>query len=324
MRLLLLLFLLYHTPAFTQIASIPFELERYSTDVYTRTLENRDTNFTTEIDALEYYFLAYKTQRAGDPENYFPRADKNRKIAETYLRSNFPVGPAVALIDFLESRGSEESCNALISVSSDYKILLSYQFIASYLLGDQVQEKQFLNKMDQANILSDVLKSFGENSMQSIQNNTTLISQGIQDLIAFKYAAYLVNSSVNIVNIFAENCESFKGVKINEIVAGNIDNILISPTISISFMSLNQHSLHLYGIGFALSYSDKSLAEMMWKTGRNFAGLTNLAKTPADRGLIQSYSYFAEAYQAYALEKGEDLDRSQSGKISQYIKNQIE
>ena len=324
MRILLILLLLNWNVAFTQKAYMPFELERYSPDIYASALKNYDTNFETELNALEYYFLAYKAQRAVNPENYFPKVDKKRANAATFLRSNFPEGSAVTFIGFLENSGSLESCIALINVTSDYKILLPYQFMGAYLTDNKSLESEYLNKMDQAGMFSDVLKSFGENAMLAIENNTIVISQGMQDLIALKYGANSIGSSVQIANLFAERCEGFKGFRTDEILDRNKNLIWISPSISGSFTQEHKQSLYLWGIGFSLSDNDKFLADAIKKIGRNFAGLTDIPQTPADRGLIQSYSYFAEAYQVYAIEKGDDFDRSKSGKISLYIKNQTE
>lgn len=303
---------------------MPFELERYSPDIYASALKNRNGNFKTELDALEYYFLAYKAQRAVDPENYFPKADKKRAHAATFLRSSFPEGSAMTFIDFLENSGSQETCIALINSTSDYEILLPYQFMGAYLTDNKFLESKFLNKMDQAGMLSDVLKSFGMNAMLAIHTNTKVISQGMQDLIALKYAAHSNGSSIQIANFFAEKCEGFKGIRSEKLITKYKSGIWISPSISMNFIKSDTQSLYLWGIGFALSEIDKSLSETIMKTGRNFDGINDIANTPADRGLIQSYSYFAKAYQAYVLEKGEDFDRTKSGKISLYIKNQTE
>lgn len=302
---------------------MPFELERYSPDVYVNTLEKKDGIFKTESDALEYYFLAYKAQRAMQPENYFPKADKYRDLAASYLRIHFPEGSALSLIDFLENRGRQESCIGLITANTDYQILLPYQFMAAYLTDNQSLESQFINKMDQAGMLSDVLKSFGENAMRAIQNNTLVISQGMQDLIALKYAAKQSNRTIEVTNIFAEKLAAFNRIKTDNISAKTKNFIWISPSISSEFTTQYKQSLYLWGIGFALSDSDKNLAVAIQSTGRSFVGLSHKADSPADRGLIQSYSYFAKAYQAYALESGEDMDISKSGKISLYITNQI-
>ncbi len=302
---------------------MPYELERYSPDIYVNALKNEDINFKSELDALEFYFLAYKAQRAVDPENYFPKADKKRDEAAAFLISNFPEGYAMAFLEFLQSSGNSESCNALISAASDYKILLPYQFMAAYVLGERTLENQFLDEMDNAGMLSDVLKSFGENAMRAIQNNTLVISQGMQDLIALKYAAKQSNRTIEVTNIFAEKLAAFNRIKTDNISAKTKNFIWISPSISSEFTTQYKQSLYLWGIGFALSDSDKNLAVAIQSTGRSFVGLSHKADSPADRGLIQSYSYFAKAYQAYALESGEDMDISKSGKISLYITNQI-
>lgn len=322
MRLILLFLLLCWQQAFAQKAHMPFELERYSADVYDNMLSTFNTNFENEQQALEFYFLAYKAQRAASPAQYFPLPNEHRKNAASFIKSTYPTGFAIALIGFLENEGSPQFCNTLIHSSSDLEILLPYKFMAAYLLSDKSLENEYLRKMDQAGMLSDVLKNFGANAVQSIPEKTIIISQGMQDLISIKYGVFKSGLDMDIMNVFSAKCEGFDRVEIDKVLSENKNHIWISPSISTGFAIEHKQSLYLWGIGFALSDADKNLVETMQNVGRNFAGLNDNALTPADKGLIRSYSYFAKAYQAFTLESGNNEDQSQNVIINRFIKKQ--
>ncbi len=313
---------------FAQVAYMPYEFERYEKPTYTADLDARSQNFSTESEALAFYFLAYKEQRAAQPENYFPEPNSKRLFATAYLRENYAGGKALLLINFLENNGSRETCEALINDKSNDKILLPYKFLASAILENQTKQREYLKIMESKGMISNALSSFGRNSLNSIGNSPIAITQGLQDLIAIESALSHSTLKVKTLNFFVEKCKGYTGVKSSNTLAARTNQIWISPALSISLISQYQDNLLLSGIGFIIPPenigSPDKLAGIMKNVGRNFAGIGVLAETPADRGMISSYLYFAEAYKKYASAYGESKDEIQSEKIYQYIEKAIE
>ena len=310
-----------------QVHYMPFELERKDATTYSQYLENLNTEFNTELEALEYYFLAYEIQRAQNPAEYFPPTDGERILAGNYLKKNHPEGSGMALVNFLETNGNIESCGALIDRQSGYSLLLPYRFMAAFILNKKDVKSKYLIEMEREGMLSEVTKGFGENALISTGTTRIVATQGMQDLIAIEYALQSQNKEMQLLNLFAENCTAFTGPTVHEEIKDSSKLIWLSPVISREMLFENKPFLSQAGIGFLYArgpFADNSfLQNILIETGNSFHGLDASPRSNADEGLISAYRYFAEAYSDYS-NLGLDKKASRRSKeINRYIQNQI-
>ena len=93
----------------------------------------------------------------------------------------------------------------------------------------------------------------------------------------------------------------------------------ISPTIHNSILEDNLRFLRFSGIGFKRISAQEHLASVEWNnTKSSFSGIGINPKTPADKGLIQSYFYFSEQLKNL---KSADADANElETQLSIYIK----
>ncbi len=310
-----------------QVHYMPFELERSDAATYSQHIENVSTTFSTELEALEYYFLAYKIQRAQNPAEYFPSADGKRIMAADFLKKNYPEDSGMALVNFLETNGSIESCGALIDRKSGYNILLTYRFLAAFILKNKHLMSEYLIEMERQEMLSEVLKAFGHNALLSIGKTETLATQGIQDLLAIEFALNEQNSEKEVLNLFAENCAAYTGTTLPGALEETNKLIWLSPVIARERMFENQSFLFQSGIGFIYArgpFPDNSfLQNTLVETGHSFFGLDASPSSNADKGFISAYRYFAKAYTNFAELRSDAKILKKSKEINRYIKTQI-
>ena len=308
-----------------QLHYMPFELERSDAVTYAENLENQNTAFSTELEALEYYFLAYKIQRAQNPAEYFPAADGKRIMAADFLKKNYPEDSGMALVNFLETNGNIESCGALIDRKSGYNLLLPYRFLAAFILNKKDLMSEYLIEMERQEMLSEVLKAFGRNALLSSGKTETLATQGMQDLLAIEFA--LKNSEKQVLNLFAENCEAYTGPTLFGALRESNKLIWLSPVISREWLFESQPFLSQSGIGFVYArgpFADNSILQnTLIKTGNSFYGLDASPTSNADKGLISAYRYFAKAYTDFAELGSDKKILKKSKEINRYVKTQI-
>lgn len=319
MRIPILLFLLFPFQCLlAQATPLPYELERMPESFYEENLHSLPSQFTSEIDALNYYFTAYKRQRAKHPGIYFPEPDSARKKASTYLSNQFPEGAAMTLVHFLESSGDWPSCEILIKASVEYKLLLPYQYIAARLMQDESKGRYYLSEVKKAQMLSPVLINFGKNAVASSGDFPVLITQGIQDLIAIDNALP-AGTNKKVINRFLETCKAYSGTTTENELKTQPEKCWISPSTAFNRSGESKATRRLMGIGFVKTYDPEATAETMEAVGRSFSGLGDTPDTPADRGLISAYRYFANSYLEYSENFGSDSDRVAARQLFSYI-----
>lgn len=318
MRILFLLLLLPVQSLFAQTNYMPFELERMPSAYYQSIIGEQDTAFKSEIEALTYYFLAFKLQRSESPASYFPAPNRKRNYASAYLKTNYSKGAGMALVHFLENWGDKSSCDEILLSNSDYELMLPYKFVAAELTQNEKEARQVLEKMNAEGMISQVLKDFGRNAVTSLGDKKTVLTQGIQDLIAISIALD-GNSKSDIQNLFLEQCHAFAGRRVNSIVQADAENIWVAPTVNFSQLETSG-KLHLQGIGFVFTADADNLAKTISIVGLNFSGLDDAAQSPADRGLIRSYRYFSATFSDYSAQFGSKKEKQASESIHQIVK----
>lgn len=318
MRTIFLLLLLPVQSLFAQIDYMPFELERLPPSQYQSIISNQDTSFISESDALTYYFIAYKIQRSENPASYFPEPDQKRKRAATYLNANYPHGAGLALVHFLESSGNQTSCNEILNSNSDFRLLLAYRFIAAELTQNKEEARNALEAMNSENMLSPVLKAFGENAVASFGDKKIVVTQGIQDLIAVSYALS-PDSKIEIRNVFLEQCSTFAGRPVKSIVQNHAQKLWIAPTVDVNHLESSEN-IHLQGVGFVFTSDTENLANNLSTVGLNFQGADDAAQSPADRGLIRSYRYFSNTFSEYSDQFGSKKEKKAAEAINLFVK----
>lgn len=323
MRTIFLLLLFPAQSIFGQTDYMPFELERFPPAHYQSIIHDRDTVFTSEIEALTYYFLAYKIQRSENPAAYFPMPDQKRKMASAYLNSEYPTGAGIALVHFLESSGDQASCTEILKATSDYKLLLPYRFIAEVLTQNKGEARKTLIKMDTEGMLSLILKAYGKNAVASFEDKKIVITQGIQDLIAITYALR-PDSKIEIQNLFLEKCSAFDGRSVKSIIKNDAQKLWIAPTVDInnigSSENLYDQGIYLQGIGSTFSFKTEKVKNRDSSLGLNFAGIRETPTTPADKGLIHSYQYFSSFFTWSADKFGSIEEKKAAEAISLFVK----
>lgn len=308
-----------------QNPSMPFELERYPAEIYARSVLSGP--FNNEDQALETYLSEYKRQRATDPANYFPPSTLPRKNAAGYILIHFPKGESAALIQFLETEGSQKACSALLQTVSTLSHTLPYRFLAAYLLKNKEMERLTLLEMKQRGMLSEFLVAFGENMINSARDADAIITNGFQDLIAFRAAQLTGNSNTEIpvYNLFVEKCKAFSGTTTANILGDNNARVWVSPVMSIGFLSQYENNLWTSGIGFTYNSNPHPDPELP------IAGLLAVATqfempvvdparfNPSLKGLAQAYTPFLKSIESYVLASGSAKDRKKVREITEYL-----
>jgi len=304
---------------------MPFELERYSADIYGQSVHSGP--FDNEIEALESYLSEYKRQRATNPSNYFPPATLPRKTAANYIRENFPKGGSVVLMSFLEREGSVEACDALVRIDQSIPHLLPYRFLAAFLLKNDVVERQALLEMKQQGMLSEFLVAFGQNMIHSARDFDAIFTNGLQDLIAVRAAQLIqgIGAEIPVYNIFAEKCKGFGGATADNALAEARLRMWVSPVMSLDFLTKHENNLWTAGIGYAygsnpLTDPQLPVAELIHVASRfEMPAVDPVSMNPSLKGLAKAYKPFLQSVDSYVIVSGSDKDRKKVREIAAYL-----
>jgi len=285
MRIIFCLIFFVSALGYSQNAHSPFELERFEN--YSEVeISKESINQSMEVQLLLEYHLEYKKERAKKPSNYFPKPTERQGEISSKLREEFPMFWGNKLIDFLQNGCSNENLQGLLSIQEKNRILLAYQFMAANALEDTDKEKLCLQGLLREGMISDVTKTWGNTAVVSAQGFESILTNGMQDLIAIRYVQLIEGKGkdIAIANKFIQKC----GLNEEAIAFGNM---WFAPTLEKNVISPFKARLQVVGIGFAFSASAdgatlSSVAQSVSKV---------MAQNPSDEGLINSYSYLQKA-----------------------------
>ena len=288
MKKVIFILCLISLTGFSQNSDLPFELERYSN----YQIEEPETE---EVDALvHYYFELYKQERALLPGSYFPEANGLRKETGEKIRFEFPSHPSINLLDFLENGCNGTTIEALNAIDGGSSILLPYRFIAAFTIGDEEREVKLLNSMLREGMISDVLKSWGIAAMYSSLGFESVLTNGIQDLIAVRYAQLVenINPQIDVANSFVQGC----GMSTEP---SSFGGMWFAPTLKTNVINPFSSRLKIVGIGFA--FQVPTSGDRMKKVAQELT--KSKSKNPADQGLVQSYAYLQKGLEVTGYDK---------------------
>ena len=277
----------------------PFELERFEEFKYAEQIYLENPEELEVEDLAAAYFKEYKRQRSENPSEYFIPPTAIREEFKTLIQEKDPSHSANLLIRFLEEGCTEKVFSDLLKAPSEPDVLLAYQFLAAYAKGDEAKEAEYLEEMDQAGFLSPVLKAWGEAALTSASGFSSILTNGLQDLIAIRYGQLIggMEPDLEIGNRFIQKCLDGR-----EVAA--FANMWIAPTVEGNVIAPFAKRMQVVGIGFSMTPQDQSASlEKVVKSMERPKSLT-----PADRGLVSSYRYLQEAL--FAIDKSgwaEDL-----------------
>ena len=305
MKYLVLFFVFNPLFSYSQNASIPFELERYS-NYNSVDLAKETTGQAKEVQLMLEYHLEYKKQRSQNPAEYFPKPNERQQSISSSLKKDFLSFWGNKLIRFLEGGCTKENLDALISISDQNKMLLAYQFMAANALEKEDLELKYLQGLVREGMISDVTKSWGLTAISSASGFESILTNGLQDLIAVRYAQLIEKKGVEIDvdNKFIQGCA------LSEAPLASM-NAWFAPTLQKNVITPFKSRLKVAGIGFGFSTtsqrnSPKAVAEKIDES---------IAKNPADKGLISSYAYLQKALE-------ESGNSKEANELKAYISKQ--
>ncbi len=272
--------------AFGQNAAIPFELERlkeYPT-LDAEVTENLD-DLTTD-DLILAFHSEYKRIRAKKPSEYFPELSDLQKEIKTLIELKYPSHAGNALVQFLETGCSKENLESLISHPAEIKVLLPYQFLAAFALEETKKEKTYLDAMQREGLLSDVLKDWGVSALKSAEGFESIMTNGIQDLLAVRYAQLVNNMSPDVMvsNKFVQKCGLSEE-------ASAFGSMWFAPTLEKNVIAPFSARLKVVGTGFAFQLPENG--DRMKQVAGSIQ--RSVSQTAADKGLVSSYGYLQKA-----------------------------
>jgi hypothetical protein len=272
---------------FGQNAAIPFELERFKDYPALDAEVSENLDDLTANELVLAFHSEYKRIRAKKPSAYFPELSDVQKEIKTRIESKYPSHAGNSLLHFLETGCSKENLEKLISHPAEIKLLLPYQFMAAFALGETKKEKTYLEAMLREGMLSDVLKSWGEIAIKSADGFESIMTNGMQDLLAVRYAQHIknLNSDMMVANKFVQTCGLSEE-------ASAFGSMWFAPTLEKNVIAPFSARLSVVGIGFA--FQSTAGSNLMKQTAlRVLQG--SKSQTPADKGLVSSYSYLQKA-----------------------------
>jgi hypothetical protein len=266
-------------------------------------------------------------KRAVSPSHYFPKPNLDQKQIGSELRSQFPESVATALIDFIETEGSLESCAALIERSPDFAPALPYRFLAAYIIGMGDVEREALQAMQDGGIISPFLIGFGHNLLISADNADYIITNGFQDLIAVRAAQILDGrgSGTVVYNQFATTCRAWAGLNIDNLLTEESRKIFIAPTMSESFLEKHAANLWISGLGYVYATGPdadtKKLKKAAIQTARQFytPPLPRSEINPSTSGIILIYKVFINEFEQIIEADGSKSDRNKADEIKAWL-----
>jgi hypothetical protein len=315
MRIALLFLLMISTASFAQ--NLPYELERYEARHYKAHVDQADREFSTPKQAISYYLLVYKYQRALEPSNYFPAPDPERERAREYLESAPGNLKELAPVSFLESSGDRTSVEKLNKADLGTPEFLPYQFIAAVLTNQENRKRDILTRMYDEGMITPILETFGSNTILSTSNQDQILTNGLQDLIAVEYALLIGKAEKRVFNVLVSQCKAYSGISLDDFLRSN-SSVLVSPAIYPRFLVAYQQELSQKGIGFIYGKEvpNTSLLHKLNSTAEYFSGIGLKPTNPADEGILKSYSGFYEV-----LQKAEEMGLIKPNKeLIKYLK----
>lgn len=245
----------------------------------------KDENTTLDNLILAYH-TDYKKDRAKNPSNYFPNASAERKSLGAAITAKDPNHSGNTLIKFLEEGCTKENLEALLAQTTDQQVLLPYQFMAAFALEETKKEKEYIEAMLREGMLSDVLKDWGSNALRSADGFESIMTNGMQDLLAVRYAQLIkgMNPDVMVANKFIQKCG------LND-EASSFDQMWFAPTLEKNVIGPFSARLKIVGMGFAFQLSPDG--DRMKQVAGSAQG--SISVTPADKGFISSYGYLQKA-----------------------------
>ncbi|MEM9052726.1 MAG: hypothetical protein AAGC47_11790 [Bacteroidota bacterium] len=305
MKNLVPVFILFSFFGYSQNASSPFELERYA-NYDSVDLAKETAGQAEEVKLILEYHLEYKKQRAKSPNEYFPAPSERQKIISSALKTEYPSFWGNKLISFLEDGCTKENLEGLISTSNQNKLLLAYQFMAANALEKEDLEVKYLQGLLREGMISDVTKSWGITAISSASGFESILTNGMQDLIAVRYAQLIEKKGIEIDvdNKFVQGCA------LSETPLASM-NAWFAPTLQKNVITPFKSRLQVAGIGFGFS------APSQGNSLKTVAGRIDesIAKSPADKGLVSSYTYLQKALE-------ESGNAKEANELKEYISKQ--
>ncbi len=131
-------------------------------------------------------------------------------------------------------------------------------------------------------MLSDVLKAWGEIALKSAAGFESIMTNGMQDLLAVRYAQLVksMNPDIMVANKLVQKCALSDE-------ASSFGDMWFAPTLEKNMLDPFSSRLKIVGVGFAFQVPAdgdrmKTIAKAIPESS---------SQTPADRGLVSSYSY---------------------------------
>jgi len=298
-------------------SSLPWELERFKSSHYESPEMNLEIT-SDESEVFEEYFRVYKQKRTENPEVYFPVLTPYQRELKKYLTNTESLNDLLPLVNFLEV-GNLEALDSLAASPYENKITLPYRFLAALSSGKDMKAAYLINEMDKEEMISPVLKSWGMNAT-SMANQKFFLTNGIQDLVGLTWALHKKDRLQNAV-IFNRYINSITGRYVNEDEFLNeFRNAWISPAYEEAFLDSQLDNLSLCGIGFKLKTNNENAYTDFIAAATDFQGIGLPCQTPADEGLVRSYSYFND--QIYLLNRKNAAEEFQplAEQLESYIK----
>ena len=285
------LMLFFSTVAIGQ-SHLPFELERFEEYKYTSQIYLDEKDELGADELLTAYLNEYKRQRSENPSDYFIDPTPVRAQFGNLLKEKHPNHPGISLINFLDDGCNRENLEALIKLPASTKALLPYQALAAFALEDEDKERLYLQGMLREGMISDVMKAWGEAALASAKGYQSIMTNGMQDLLAVRYAQLMqeMEPEIEVGNRFVQKCNLSDE-------ASALGSMWFAPTVENSVIAPFAKRLQVVGIGFSFQLPEGG--DRMDQIAEKLAEAK--PQTPADRGLISSYRYLQKALE----EKGE-------------------
>ena len=275
-----------------QNSLLPYELERLEEFKYSSQLYLEEIDELSPDGLLAAYLNEYKRQRALNPSNYFVAPTPVRSQFGNLLKEKHPNHVGISLVNFLEDGCNRENLEALIELPAATRALLPYQSMAAFALEDEDKERLYLQGMLREGMISDVMKAWGESALASAKGYQSIMTNGMQDLLAVRYAQLMqeLEPDIEVGNRFVQKC------KLSD-EASALGSMWFAPTVENSVIAPFAKRLQVVGIGFTFQLPEGG--DRMNQIAEKLAEAK--PQTPADRGLISSYRYLQKALK----EKGE-------------------
>lgn len=267
-------------------SQLPFELERFEEFKYSSQLYLEQVDELSADELLAAYLNEYKRQRALNPSEYFVSPTSVRSQFGDLLKEKQANHPGEVLIKFLEEGCSRVNLVALTELPAKNKVLLPYQAMAAFAIEDEDKEIVYLNGMLREGMISDVMKAWGNAALASAKGYQSIMTNGMQDLLAVRYAQLMkdMEPDIEVGNRFVQKCNLSDE-------ASALGSMWFAPTVENSVIAPFAKRLKVVGIGFSFQ-----LPEGGDRLSEVAGSLTEaLPKTPADRGLVSSYAYLQKA-----------------------------